>query len=136
MFEPGQTVEWRNGPTLSSGAYLGPDKWSGWARVDTKDGERLVRTDNLRPEGVLAAEEAELADLIERAKGYPVGDDEHAASSRQHRFPWCDTCKRPSVARDDLGLVHSTTEHPFGVPPNEDDSGHDVTHAEWYRVPR
>ncbi|QYN41184.1 hypothetical protein K1T35_48475 (plasmid) [Pseudonocardia sp. DSM 110487] len=136
VFTAGQQVEWRSGRVVESGKYLGPDEWQEWARVDTADGEHLVRARVLRAEGVLAAEDAALADLIERAKGYPIGDDEHAARSRQHGFPWCDTCKRPSVGSEWLGLVHSTVEHPSGVPKHLDESGHEVTHHEWYRVPR
>lgn len=132
---PGARGEWRGGTRIEAGTYLGPDEWKHWARIDWNGSETLVRGSLLRPAGELAAEDAALADLIKRAAGYPVGDDEHAARSREHGFPWCDTCKRPSVGREGEGLLHSTVEHPFGVPRALDDSGHEVTHREWFQVP-
>lgn len=134
-FTPGQPVEWRIGPRIESGTWIGPDTWESWSRVDTANGEHLVRTDILRPAGALSAEDQALADLIERAKGYPIGADEHAARARQNGWPWCDTCKRPSVNSEWAGLRHTTAEHPHGVPAHLDGSGHTVTHHEWWQVP-
>jgi hypothetical protein len=48
-------------------------------------------------------------------------------------FPWCDTCKRPAVWSELWGWLHSTAEHPFGVPAQLDPHGdHEVTAREWY----
>lgn len=60
---------------------------------------------------------------------YPIGDDEHAAKSREQAWPWCDTCKRPAVGGAH-GLRHSTSEHPFGSP--KQDFDHEVTLREWW----
>jgi hypothetical protein len=135
-FTPGQLVEWRSGGKwIRSGTLLADPDADGWARVKDPDGDWCIRTDELREPGELAAEDEALADLIERAKGYPIGDDEHAARARERRAPWCDTCKRPSLFSEFGGRMHSTAEHPWGVPPRLDDSGHEVTHYEWYQVP-
>lgn len=138
-FEPGQPVEWRRTGTrwIESGKYIQPH-WgdTDWALVQTDDGDYVVHPELLRKPGELAAENAALADLVERSKDYPIGDDEHAQRRREQRGPWCDTCKRPTVAMESFGLMHSTTEHPYGVPRHLDSSDHEVTHHEWYSVPR
>lgn len=61
----------------------------------------------------------------------PIGDDDNAVRARHHRFPWCDTCKRPAVFNESFGMLHSTVARQFGLPPHLDDSGHDVTIREW-----
>jgi hypothetical protein len=134
-FEPGQAVEWRSqaGQTwTATGTYLGVEEGD-WALVQTDDGDYVVRPELLRKPGELAAEDAALADLVERSKDYPIGDDVHAQRRRDQRGPWCDTCKRPTVAMEGRGLVHATAEHPYG---SWDTYDHEVTHHEWYSVPR
>jgi hypothetical protein len=140
-FRSGDRVEWRSDGRIDHGAYIGPDDGpqigeGAFARVDTVAGEWLVRTHLLHPAGVLAAEDAELAELIERAKAWPLGDDAHAEHCRRAGFPWCDTCKLPAVFMEGQGYLHSTAEYPFGVHESMDDSGHEVTTREWWRVPR
>lgn len=60
---------------------------------------------------------------------------DHATDHFSKGFPWCDTCKRPAVFNEFKGNCHSTPEHPFGLPPEMDDSGHEVTMREWFAAP-
>ena len=59
-------------------------------------------------------------------------EEEHAAWSRENRFPFCDTCKKPAVWSETWGWQHSTPEHVFGLPAHLDASGHKVTARQWY----
>jgi hypothetical protein len=65
------------------------------------------------------------------SRDLPIGDDAHAARAREHRFPWCDTCKRPAVWSEHQGrALHTTAEHPFGTTARGDD--HEVTMHDWW----
>lgn len=59
----------------------------------------------------------------------------HLRKIADNGFPWCDTCKLPAVSSEALGKVHSTPGRPFGLHPERDRSGHEVTIQEWYDVP-
>lgn len=50
------------------------------------------------------------------------------------RFPWCDTCKLPAVSSESLGRLHSVPGNRFGLHPELDKSGHEVTIKEWFDV--
>ena len=50
------------------------------------------------------------------------------------RFPWCDTCKLPAVSSESLGRLHSVPGNRFGLHPELDKSGHEVTIREWFDV--
>ncbi len=60
--------------------------------------------------------------------------DEFVKRSRDNGFPWCDTCRQPAVWRESWGMLHSTPEHMFGLPPHLDSSGHKVTMSEWWSM--
>lgn len=62
----------------------------------------------------------------------PMSPTEFDREHWEHGFPWCDTCKRPAVWSEPCGSLHSTPEHPFGLPKAPDDSGHEVTMREWW----
>ena len=58
-------------------------------------------------------------------------DTKHAEAWFARRSPWCDACKQPAVFSEAFGMLHSTAEFPFGLPPHLDPTAHDVTMREW-----
>lgn len=48
--------------------------------------------------------------------------------------PWCDTCRHAAVFSEFHGNLHTTRQHPFGIPKWADQSGHDVTMRDWYEA--
>ena len=61
--------------------------------------------------------------------GVPV---EYRLQHQEKGFPWCDTCRMPAVFSEFFGNLHSTPEHPFGLPRQLDRSDHEVTMRQWW----
>lgn len=57
---------------------------------------------------------------------------EYRVQHQENGFPWCDTCKQPAVFSEFQGNLHSTPEHPFGLPKHLDQSGHEVSMRQWW----
>lgn len=58
--------------------------------------------------------------------------DEYREDNARKGFPTCDTCGEPAVFSEFAGYMHSTPEHPFGIPAHLDTATHDVTVEKWW----
>lgn len=59
--------------------------------------------------------------------------EEYRLDNLRRGFPYCDVCNQPAIVREHQPHRHTSVKFPYGIPADQDRSGHEPVIRKWWK---